>query len=235
LDSGSARNKFAFIRNQVVTSSSRFSLIFLDAGIGRIKFFNRFRMRVLLDASNEPFQGLSAWHAISLSIMGDCRSLYRCGLSFRSYFWFGGDAVAVTGWLGDDEEAGIYGAAIEDLMRSLCGDGEAGVWREAMRYIALFGSGELDGEFAREHIEKLRGALVEMAALRGCGRHAFLDDAETGGAMKVPAVTGLRADGAGPGVVLGVGGADDAQWANLPRKRTGYTTQTVFFVIRRCK
>ncbi len=47
---------------------------------------------------------------------------------------------------------------------------------------------ELDGEFAGEHIEELRRALVEVALLSGAGRHALFDDAEGIGAMEVPAV-----------------------------------------------
>ena len=42
---------------------------------------------------------------------------------------------------------------------------------------------ELEDEFAGEHVEELRRALMEMALLGGIGRHALFDDAERCGAV----------------------------------------------------
>jgi len=111
--------------------------------------------------------------------------------------------IPVAGRLGDDEETRVLGAAIEDLMRRLGGYRESGEGREPM-FFAI----ELDGQFPNEHIEELCCVLVKMAPLGGSGRHAFFDDAEGCGAMEVPAVAGVLAYGAGPGIVLGISDAD---------------------------
>ena len=114
-----------------------------------------------------------------------------------------GHAISVAGRLGDDEEARVFSAAIENLMRRLWGNGEAGRWHEPMLFAI-----ELDGELAGEHIEELCCTLMEVTLLGGGGRHALFDDAQGIGAMEVPAVAKMLADGARPGVVLGVAGAD---------------------------
>ena len=114
-----------------------------------------------------------------------------------------GHAISVAGRLGDDEEARVFSAAIENLMRRLWGNGEAGRWHEPMLFAI-----ELDGELAGEHIEELCCTLMEVTLLGGGGRHALFDDAQRIGAMEMPAVAGMLAGGTRPGVVLGVAGAD---------------------------
>ena len=111
--------------------------------------------------------------------------------------------IPMAGRVGDDEEARVLGAAIEDLMRRLGGNKESGEGSELM-FFAI----ELDGQFFNKHIEELCYVLVIMAPLGGSGRHAFFDDAEGCGAMEVPAVAGVLAYGAGPGIVLGISDAD---------------------------
>jgi hypothetical protein len=113
------------------------------------------------------------------------------------------DSIPVAGWLGDHEEACVLPAAIEDLMRRLRGHGEAGGGGEAVLFTV-----EFDGELAGEDVEELRRALMHVTLLCGAGRHALFDHAEGVGAMEVPAVTRLRTDSAGPGVVLGIVGMD---------------------------
>lgn len=109
----------------------------------------------------------------------------------------------MAGRLGDDQKERVPVAAIEDLMGRLGGYGEAGEGREAMLFAIYF-----DDELAVENVEKLRRVLVEVALLRGRGRHALFDHAERCGAMQMPAVAVLFADGAGPCVVLGAASAD---------------------------
>ena len=111
--------------------------------------------------------------------------------------------ITVAGRVGDDEEARVLGAAIEDLMRRLGGYRESGEWLELMFFAV-----ELDGQFPNEHVKELGCVLMKVALLGGSRRHAFFDDAERCGAMEVPAVAGVPADGAGPGIVLGIGDAD---------------------------
>ena len=113
------------------------------------------------------------------------------------------DSIAMTGRLGDDEETCILAAMIEDLMRRLRGYAEAGAGCEA-----VFFTVEFDGELAGEHVKELRRAVVHVALLGGARRHALFDHAESVGAMEVPAITHLLVNGAGPGVVLGIVGAD---------------------------
>jgi hypothetical protein len=84
----------------------------------------------------------------------------------------------VAGWLRDDEEARVFSAAIEDLVRRLRRNRETGRWRELMLFTV-----ELKDEFAGEHVEELRRSLVEVALLSSIGRHALFDNAERCGAM----------------------------------------------------
>ena len=116
---------------------------------------------------------------------------------------FDGYPIPVAGRVGDDEEARVLGAAIEDLMRHRGRYRESGEGREPM-FFAI----ELDGQFPNQHVEELCCVLVKMAPLGGSRRHAFFDDAERCGAMEVPAVASVLAYGAGPGIVLGISDAD---------------------------
>jgi hypothetical protein len=63
-------------------------------------------------------------------------------------------------------------------MRHLRWDGEAGRRGEAMLFTV-----EFEDEFAGEHVEELRRALVEVALLGRIGGHALFDDAEGFSAM----------------------------------------------------
>lgn len=129
--------------------------------------------------------------------MESCLRLRRASVA-RVRGWHS-DAVPVARRLRDHNEAHILAAAIEDLMRYLRGDGEAGGRNEA-----VFCTVEFDGELTGENVEELRGVLVKVALFGGAGRHTLFDHAEGAGAMEVPAIAEDGADGAGPGVVFGI-------------------------------
>jgi hypothetical protein len=74
---------------------------------------------------------------------------------------------------------------------------------------------ELDGELTGENVKELRSVRMQVALFGGAGRHALFDHAEGAGAMEMPAITEDGADGAGPGVVFGVVGADNLHCGGL--------------------
>ena len=86
---------------------------------------------------------------------------------------FDDNPIFVAGRLGDDEEARVADAPIEDLMRRQRRNGETGRWREPMFFTV-----ELDDELAGQHVEELCCMLMKMKPLGSCGRHTFFDDAE---------------------------------------------------------
>jgi hypothetical protein len=130
------------------------------------------------------------------------RELQRLFGRRRTLGAHGEDAISVAGRLGDHKEARIFDTAIEYLMRRLCRYGEAARWCELILFTIKF-----DYEFAREYVEKLRCALMQMTLLSGAGWHTLFDNAQAFGTMEVPAIACLSADGAWPRIVLGVNGS----------------------------
>jgi hypothetical protein len=165
--------------------------------IQRLRALEHHRDRDLLRGRGLAHMAAVAWRGVIAIGKGDethltfggheelldlVMSLNRCAIGAPSYP-VRGNPVAVAGRLRDDEEARVLVAAVENLMRCLCGDVEAHRWREPVLVTI-----EFDDEFAGQHVEELCRTLVEVTLLGGTGRHALFDDADGVSPDEVPTV-----------------------------------------------
>ncbi len=107
-------------------------------------------------------------------------------------------AISVRSGLAGDKETSVFVALVESLMQ------EAGGNFKAFARVKRVGDVlELEREQTGEHVKKLSGIRVEMAAFTGPGRHALFDDGEFRRADEMPAVADCSPD------VMRGGGARD--------------------------